>query len=194
MRRPAPFLALSGLALIVATAAGACADADPPGWLEELGAPTTTTTATPTSTTTAAAGTAGTTTTVAAATPVTDLVAGDCVNGSAFSAQATGQATEAQVTDCAASHDGEVVGVITYTEGPEAAYPGEDQVAAYAEQQCAIAFEAYVGVAYGTSPLSMVSLWPTEDSWPSGDREAVCVAFDPAAPLTATVAGSAAGA
>lgn len=194
MRRPLRLLALGAATVALAAGAGACADADPPGWLEDLGAPTTTTTtAAPTTTTAPPAGTAGTATTVAAATPVTDLVAGDCVNGSAFSADSTGETTEAQVTDCTASHDGEVVGVITYTEGPEAAYPGEDQVAAYAEQQCAIAFEAYVGVAYGSSPLSMVSLWPTEDSWSSGDREAVCVAFDPAAPLTAPV-GNAAGA
>lgn len=191
MRRPALPALVAGVALGAALVAGACADADPPTWLEELGAPTTTTAA-PTTTTTAAAG--GTATTAAAATPITDLLAGDCVDGSAFSADSTGEATEAQVVDCAAPHDGEVVGIITYTEGPEAAFPGADAVAAYADEQCAIAFEAYVGVAYGTSPLSMVSLWPTEASWSGGDREAVCVAFDPAAPLNATVQASGAGA
>ena len=194
MRRPTLSALVAGLALGTALVAGACADTDPPTWLEELGAPTTTTAGAPTTTTIPIAGAAGTATTLAAATPITDLVAGDCVDGSAFSADSTGEATEAQVVDCAAAHDGEVVGVITYTEGPEAAFPGDDQVAAYADEQCAIAFEAYVGVAYGSSPLSMVSLWPTEASWSGGDREAVCVAFDPAAQLTATVAGSAAGA
>ncbi|MBL8778599.1 MAG: septum formation family protein [Acidimicrobiales bacterium] len=192
MRRPTLSVLVAGLALGTALAAGACADTDPPTWLEQLGAPTTTTAAPAATTTTVAGG--GPATTSAAATPITDLVAGDCVDGSAFSADSTGEATEAQVVDCAAAHDGEVVGVITYTEGPEVAFPGADQVAAYADEQCAIAFEAYVGVAYGTSPLSMVSLWPTEASWSGGDREAVCVAFDPAAQLTATVAGSAAGA
>lgn len=191
MRRPALSALVAGLALGTALVAGACADADPPTWLVDLGAPTTTTAApAPTTTTVPLGGAAGTATTLAAATPITDLLAGDCVDGAAFSAEATGQATEAQVVDCAAAHDGEVVGVITYTQGPEAPFPGADQVAAYADEQCAIAFEAYVGVAYGSSPLSMVSLWPTEASWSGGDREAVCVAFDPAAPLTATVAGS----
>lgn len=195
MRRPALSALVAGLALGTALVAGACADADPPTWLEELGAPTATTAA-PASTTTTVplAGAAGTATTLAAGTPITDLLAGDCVDGAAFSAEATGQATEAQVVDCAAPHDGEVVGIITYTQGPEAPFPGPDQVAAYSDEQCAIAFEAYVGVAYGSSPLSMVSLWPTEASWSGGDREAVCVAFDPAAPLTGSVAGSAAGA
>jgi len=187
-------LALLALALALAVTAGACADSEPPDWLTELGAPTTTTAAPATTSTTAAAGVGTTATTAATATPVTDLVAGGCVTGSSFAAGATGQVTDTQVADCATSHDGEVVGVVTYTEGPADAYPGEDQVAGYAESQCAIAFEAYVGVAYGSSPLQMVSLWPTESSWTSGDREAVCVAFSPDGPLTASVQGSAAGA
>ena len=191
MRRPALSALVAGLAVGTMLAAGACADADPPTWLEELGAPTTTTAA-PASTTTTAAGTGPAATTTAAATPITDLLAGDCVDGAAFSADSTGEATEAQVVDCAGPHDGEVVGVITYTQGPDAPFPGADQVAAYADEQCAIAFGVYVGVAYGTSPLSMVSLWPTEASWSGGDREAVCVAFSPDGPLTASVQGSAA--
>lgn len=190
MRAP---VALRALTLALAVTAGACADSEPPDWLTELSAPTTTTAAPAATSTTAAAG-ATTATTAATATPVTDLVAGDCVTGSSFAAGATGQVTDTQVADCATSHDGEVVGVVTYTEGPADAYPGEDQVAGYAESQCAIAFEAYVGVAYGSSPLQMVSLWPTESSWTSGDREAVCVAFSPDGPLTASVQGSAAGA
>lgn len=189
---------LALLALTVALTAGACADSGPPDWLTELGAPSTTTTAptasTATTSTTAATGTGGTATTATATTPVTDLAAGDCVNGSSFTANATGEVTDTQVADCATGHDGEVVGVVTYTQGPTDPYPGVDEVAAYAEAQCAIAFEAYVGTPYGSSPLQMVSLWPTEASWSTGDREAVCVAFQPDAPLTATIQGSAAGA
>lgn len=185
-------VATVGLALLTVGLAGACADSEPPGWLTELGAPSTTTTAAPaTTTTTAADASATTATTAAAATPVTDLVAGDCVSGDSFTAGATGQVTDTQVADCATPHDGEVVGVVTYTQGPTDPYPGEDEVAAYAEAQCATAFQAYTGVAYGSSPLQMVSLWPTESSWSTGDRAAVCVAFDPTAPLTATVAGAA---
>lgn len=186
-------LALLALTATVALVAGACADSEPPDWLTELGAPTTTA-APATTSTTAAAGTATTATTGAAATPVTDLVAGDCVSGSSFAAGASGQVTDTQVADCAAPHDGEVVGVVTYPQGPADAYPGEEQVAAEAESQCAAAFETYVGAPYGSSPLQMVSLWPTEASWSSGDREAVCVAFDPSTQLTAPIQGSAAGA
>jgi len=194
-RSPGPRPARAGLAalaLVLAAVVAGCADSDAPDWLTELGAPTTT--AGPATTTTAPTAPGGSATTLAATTPVTDLVAGDCVDGGSFAAGATGEVTDTQIADCAAEHDGEVVGVVTYTQGPSDPYPGPDQVAAYADEQCAIAFEAYVGVAYGSSPLQMVSLWPTDASWAAGDREAVCVAFSPDGPLTASVQGSAAGA
>lgn len=181
---------LSGLAL------GACADSEPPDFIADLGAPTTVISAAPTTSTTdsTVAATGATTTTAGAVTPVTDLVVGDCVAGAPLVGDPTGEATDVQVADCAGTHDGEVVGLITHTEGAAAPYPGQGKVAAYAEEQCAIAFEAYVGVPYGTGALSMVSLWPTEDSWARGDRESVCVAFQEGTPLTGSVAASAAGA
>lgn len=182
---------LALLAVVIVMVAGACADSDAPEWLSELGAPTTTV---PATTTTAPATAGGTATTLVPTTPVTDLAAGDCVTGSSFAAGAAGEITDTRVADCTAEHDGEVVGVVTYTQGPAEPYPGPDQVAAYADEQCAIAFGAYVGAAYGSSPLQMVSLWPTDASWAAGDREAVCVAFSPDGPLTATIRNSAAGA
>lgn len=180
------------LAVTLVLAAGACADADAPDWLTELGSPPTTAGAATDTTATTTPGEASTT--LAPTTPVTDLVAGDCVTGSSFTAGATGQVTDTEVADCTAEHDGEVVGVVTYPQGPAEPYPGPDPVAAYADEQCAIAFGVYVGAPYGSSPLQMVSLWPTDTSWAAGDREAVCVAFSPDGPLTATVQGSAAGA
>lgn len=185
--------------VLVVFAAGlaltACADADPPGFIAELGAPTTVTTAaTTTSSTATTVASSATTTTAGAETPVTDLIVGNCVAGAPFSGEPTGEATDALLVDCAGPHDGEVVGLVTHTPGPSDPYPGQEQVAAYAEEQCAIAFEAYVGAPYGESALSMLSLWPTEDSWARGDRESVCVAFQEGTPLTGSVATSAAGA
>lgn len=178
----------------VALVGTGCADNEPPDYLTELGGETTT--AAPTSTTipqetsSTLAGTIGSTTTTALPTPVTDLAVGDCVAGAPFSGDTSAEATEAALADCTAQHDGEVVGLVTYTQGPNADYPGQDQVASFAEGGCATAFEGYVGAAYGSSDLKMLSLWPTEDSWSSGDREAVCVAFQDSAPLTASVAGT----
>jgi hypothetical protein len=185
--RPASLaLILTGVALL----AGACADDEPPDWLVEQTATTTTTTTTAasaTSTTVAGTGVDSTTTTVAP-TPVTSLAVGDCVVGEAFGG-AQPQATEAQRVECSTPHDAEVVGLLTYEDGPDAAYPGQEQVAALAEDQCAALFEDYVGEAFGQSSLQLLTLWPTEDSWAGGDREAVCLAFDEAGPLTASVAG-----
>lgn len=183
-------------ALLAGVALGACADSEPPDFIAELGAPTTVATAAPTTSTTATTLAAGgsTTTSATASTPVTDLVVGDCVTGAPFAGDPAAEATDAQVVDCAGAHDGEVVGLVTHPQGPSDPYPGQEQVASYAEEQCAIAFEAYVGTPYGESPLSMLSLWPTEDSWARGDRESVCVAFQEGTPLTGSLAGAGAGA
>ena len=194
MRTPTLVVAVTLAALGLA----GCADDAAPDYIAELGAePTTTappTTAPTTTSTTVASADATTSTTAGAETAVTDLVAGNCVVGEPFAGDPTGEATDTQLVDCAGPHDGEVVGLVTYTQGPAEPYPGQGQVSTFAEEQCAIAFEAYVGVAYGTNALSMLSLWPTEDSWARGDREAVCVAFQPDTPLTGSVAGSGAGA
>ncbi|MCB1004618.1 MAG: septum formation family protein [Acidimicrobiales bacterium] len=182
-------VALVAAATALGALVGGCADSDPPSWLEDLGAPATTTSA-PTTTTVAPAG--GPTTTAAgggAATPVTDLVTGDCLTGPPVTGAPATETTDVTVTDCAGGHDGEVIGVVTYTQGPEVAYPGQEQVAAYADEQCPVAFEAYVGVPYGNSSLALLSLWPTEASWSGGDREAVCVAYEPDTQLTGSVQG-----
>jgi hypothetical protein len=183
------------LVTVGGVALAGCADDAPPGYIADLGVTTTvatpTTSAPPTTITTLPA--AGATTTTGGQTAVTDLVLGDCVVGEPFAGDPTGEATDAQVADCKEPHDGEVVGIVTYTQGPEAAYPGQEVVSTFAEEQCATSFGLYVGADYGDSPLSMLSLWPTEDSWARGDREAVCVAFQPDTPLTGSVAGSGAG-
>ena len=124
-----------------------------------------------------------------AAEQVTDLVTGDCLTGPPVTGAPATETTDDTVTDCAGGHDGEVIGVVTYTQGPEVAYPGQEQVAAYADEQCPVAFEAYVGVPYGNSSLALLSLWPTEASWSGGDREAVCVAYEPDTQLTGSVQG-----
>lgn len=178
---------MASLVVAAITVAG-CAQDDPPDWLGALDT-TTTSTAAPRTTTTTAAG--STTTSAPPTTPVTELAVGDCVTGAPFTGDAGDEATDALLADCAGAHDGEVVGLVTYTDGPGAPYPGRDAVASFADGGCATAFEAYVGSPYGASDLQMVSLWPTEDSWSGGDREAVCVTFREGEPLTASVAGTA---
>ena len=168
------------LGLVLVMGAG-CADEDPPEWL----LPSTTTTA-PTTTSTTTTSVPGATTTTRA-TPVTELVAGDCVVGDAFGGTQE-QATEGEVVDCATQHDAEVVGLVTYEQPGGEPYPGQEQVAAFAEEQCATTFETYVGTPFGESEYQLLTLWPTESSWGSGDREAVCLAFSEAGPLTASVA------
>ncbi|HYF46721.1 MAG TPA: septum formation family protein [Acidimicrobiales bacterium] len=175
------------VAVGLAVVAG-CADEEAPDWLADL-APTTTTTSA--STTATASDAATTTTTADPATPVTALTAGDCVVGDAFRGGDATEAVEAEVVDCATEHDAEVVGLVTYEQGADAPYPGQEEVATLAEDRCATTFEEYVGTPFTDSALELLTLWPTEDSWGNGDREAVCLAFSDTGPLTATVAGTA---
>ena len=171
-------LVVLGLLILVG-----CADNEPPEWL--VGTTTTSAPTTSAPSTTVTTVPSGPTTTTA--TPVTELVAGDCVVGEAFGG-AQPEATEGSVVDCATEHDAEVVGLVTYEQGPGEPYPGQEQVAAFAEDNCATTFESYVGTPFGESEYQLLTLWPTEDSWAEGDREAVCLAFSEDGPLTASVA------
>jgi hypothetical protein len=89
--------------------------------------------------------------------------------------------------DCAAEHDAEVYALVSLPEGP---WPGEEAVDAAADEACRSEFEAYVGAAYDDSALYFLYYSPTQDGWATGDREVICLVFDPEGPLTGSVRGS----
>ena len=63
--------------------------------------------------------------------------------------------------------------------GWEFDYPSDDQLSAFAEQECVGAFATYVGLSYDTSALDVVYFTPSNDAWGSGDRSVQCAAYDP---------------
>ena len=74
----------------------------------------------------------------------------------------------------------------------EGEYPGEEAVKADADATCIPEFANFIGLAYEESVLDYWPLYPTEGSWASGDREVLCIAWDPSgAKLTGTLAGAA---
>jgi Septum formation len=75
-------------------------------------------------------------------------------------------------TDCAMAHDAEVYAQVSL---PEGAWPGDDAIGTASDEVCRSEFEAYVGTAYG---------------WAAGDRDVLCLVFDPEGPLTGSVRGS----
>ena len=50
-------------------------------------------------------------------------------------------------------------------------------------------FEQFVGEAYLDSRFDFSYYYPTEASWSRGDREVLCVIYDPAGPVTGSLEG-----
>lgn len=108
---------------------------------------------------------------------------GDCLND----ADAAEEVTEVPLVPCAEPHDSEVYASIIVT-GEE--FPGQAAVQEEAETGCRADFESFVGVPYLDSIYDFSYYFPTEASWGGGDREILCVIYDPAGqPVTGTLAG-----
>jgi hypothetical protein len=75
-------------------------------------------------------------------------------------------------------------------------YPGDTVITGKADAQCERVFTAYVGVADAASKYTMDDVFPDATDWSNGERELVCVAYQPASGPAgaAPVAGSVKGA
>lgn len=58
-------------------------------------------------------------------------------------------------------------------------YPTDDAMSEYFNNLCVPAFEAYVGEAWGASPLDIFWLTPTREGWRQGDRSIHCMVYHP---------------
>jgi hypothetical protein len=115
---------------------------------------------------------------------VFDLAVGDCFDDPASG----GEVSSVESVDCAEPHDNEVYAVYDY-DGDE--YPGEEAMTAAADEGCEARFEDYVGIGYFDSELYSTHLTPTQDSWDEGDREIVCVLYEPGVKLEGSMEGAA---
>ncbi len=108
---------------------------------------------------------------------------GDCLND----ASAGDEVTEVPLVPCSEPHDSEVYASIIMTGD---AFPGNDAVIAEADDACFERFEEFVGIPYLDSIYDFSYYFPTEGSWANGDREILCVIYDPAGQkLTGSLAG-----
>lgn len=111
------------------------------------------------------------------------IAVGDCLND----ATAGEEVTEVPLVPCSEPHDSEVYASIIMTGD---AFPGTDVVSSQADDGCFTEFEAFVGIPYLDSIYDFSYYFPTEGSWAQGDREILCVIFDPAGQkLTGSLAG-----
>lgn len=115
---------------------------------------------------------------------VFSLRVGDCVNTDSTMAD---EISGLPMVPCDQSHTDEVY--FSYmVEGDE--FPGEDAIIAEAEQKCVPAFEEFVGAGYQDSALDYWPMYPTEGSWSDGDREVLCLVYDPSAETVGSLAGA----
>ena len=79
------------------------------------------------------------------------------------------------VVECAVSHEYEVFALFDHPAGPDEAYPGDEAIVQYADDECQPSFVAFVGHDYQTSIWYITSLTPSDLTWADGDREVTCL-------------------
>ena len=94
---------------------------------------------------------------------------------------------EVEVVACDEPHDFEVFALVDLAEGT---YPGEGEVADQARDACTDRFAAYVGIEAPVSTLATAFLVPNEDGWEGGDREVVCLVYEPDQRLEGSMRGA----
>ena len=104
---------------------------------------------------------------------------GECVETASFADQLggaeAGELSEIPTVDCAEPHDGEVL--LTY-DLPEGAFPGQEAIDGVVDSQCKPQFETYLGSPWEESQrFDLFTVYPTEQSWGSGDREVLCIVY-----------------
>jgi hypothetical protein len=103
-----------------------------------------------------------------------DLAPGQCARPHVDDAT-TLDATTA--VDCAAEHATEVYATAEVpTIGGDLAHPvNRDDLAAYADDACYLAFEPYVGATYDDSSFDYVAVLPSPRAWTAGERTVYCL-------------------
>jgi Septum formation/Bacterial SH3 domain len=121
--------------------------------------------------------------------PNSQLAPGDCF---AFPGQPNAvnnpQAkTRVDKVPCDGLHPFETVAVLMYPGAATVPFPGTDTLNTYAQAQCTPLYTSYTS----SSSLSLSStyFYPSDTSWPSGDRTVVCAAHDSSGQLLSTPIG-----
>lgn len=116
---------------------------------------------------------------------VFQLRVGDCINSDELSEDGV---TSVPVLPCANPHGDEVYFAFNMTGD---VFPGQDVIDAEADATCTAEFTTFVGLDYESSVLDWWQFTPSEGSWGEGDREVLCLIYDPAGDVSGTLAGSA---
>lgn len=110
-------------------------------------------------------------------TSVFDLREGTCFNDPIT--QDEDLVEELAVVSCDTAHDNEVFAIVDHPDGVNAAFPGQEAISEFADQQCEAVYYSYVGTAYADSLFLYSTYYPSAESWSDGDREVICYLYHP---------------
>lgn len=117
-------------------------------------------------------------------TDVFTIAVGDCLNDG----DVEGEVSTVKTIDCAEPHDSEAYASVIMDDGD---FPGDQAVEDQAVSDCTTEFTTFVGIDYNSSILNFSYYYPTSASWDQGDREILCLVYDPAGQVTGSLSGSA---
>ena len=122
----------------------------------------------------------------AAAADIFSIAVGDCTNDPED--DDAEEVVSVEAVPCDGPHDNEAYHA---EDLPDGEFPGEEAVLEAAEEICLSQFEAFVGLPYEESRLSVFPYRPTQEGWEQAeDREVLCMVYDTAGePLVGSVAG-----
>lgn len=117
------------------------------------------------------------------------IAIGECTNLEFPEQDATAEVADITKVDCGEAHKWETFADKRLDLDGE--YPGDEGMAAIAEEFCYAEFEPFVGVSYDDSVLDMTYLTPTPDGWAQlRDRTITCFVGSEAGDITGTLKGS----
>lgn len=105
-------------------------------------------------------------------TDVFTLQVGDCLNDGEIGETVTAVPT----VPCVEPHDSEIYA--SYILG-DTAFPGIDTIVQEADAACLTGYTDFLGIDYLESRYDFSYYHPTESSWEGGDREILCLVYDP---------------
>ncbi len=90
--------------------------------------------------------------------PIVDV--GQCFDTDHFAAGTAIDLSSVRVVDCAGPHQHEVYAIVDQSADPGAPYPGDDVLAAFADDRCLAAFTPYTGIDYRASHYDIAKRAP----------------------------------
>jgi hypothetical protein len=108
--------------------------------------------------------------------PAVDV--GQCFDTDHFAAGTAIDLSSVRVVDCAGPHQHEVYAIVDQSADPGAPYPGDDVLAAFADDRCLAAFTPYTGIDYRASRYDIANARPDKAAWDRGERRVICALHD----------------